>query len=110
MTVPFWPYGPHQCSADEQDESNCYIYYILYIIYYILYIYYIYSTICRHACFGVLRNSSSTACYTSRYVMTSVYIHTQLLLPSACGTPRATNASRHAQSIMGPECSNNPKE
>ena len=23
--VPFQPYGPHQCSADEQDESNCYL-------------------------------------------------------------------------------------
>jgi hypothetical protein len=21
----FRPYGPHQCSADEQDESNCYL-------------------------------------------------------------------------------------
>ena len=25
QTVPFRPYGPHQCSADEQDESNCYL-------------------------------------------------------------------------------------
>jgi hypothetical protein len=23
--IYFRPYGPHQCSADEQDESNCYL-------------------------------------------------------------------------------------
>jgi hypothetical protein len=23
--VPFRPFGPHQCSADEQDESNSYV-------------------------------------------------------------------------------------
>ena len=76
-------------------------------IYVYVYIYiYIYSTICRHACFGVLRLVSA-AWYTSRYAMTFVFVYMQLALPSACGIARAINASRHAQSVMGPECSNN---
>jgi hypothetical protein len=64
------------------------------------------STICRHACFGVLRLISA-AWYTSRHAMAFVLIYMTLALPSACGITRAINASRHAQSDMGPECSNN---
>ena len=59
--------------------------------------------ICMYICILVI-----AAWYTSRYVMISiVYMHMQLLSPSTCGTIRATNASRHAKSIMGPECSTN---
>ena len=65
---------------------------------------YIYN-ICRHACFGVYA-SSVQLCNTSRYV-------TQLYL-SICECSHQTHVGqhgyfdvpRHAQSVMGPECSN----
>ena len=58
------------------------------------------STICRHACFSVLRLISA-AWNTSRHAMTFALIYMTLALPSACGTTRAINVSRHAQSNMG---------
>ena len=61
---------------------------------------YIYSTICRHACFGVLRLISA-AWYTSRHAITFVLIYITLALPSA-----RRHVVQH-ESDIGPECSNN---
>ena len=75
---------------------------LLQISYIYIYIY-IYS-ICRHACFGVYA-SSVQLCNTSRYV-THPYL-------STCECSNQTHVGhgnvdipRHAQSVMGPECSN----
>ena len=62
------------------------------------------NTICRHACFGVYA-SSVQLCNTSRHVT-----HSYL---STCECSHQTHVGhghvdipRHAQSVMGPECSN----
>ena len=62
------------------------------------------NTICRHACFGVYA-SSVQLCNTSRHV-THPYL-------STCECSHQTHVGhghvdipRHAQSVMGPECSN----
>ena len=66
---------------------------------------YIYTT-CRHACFGVYA-SSVQLCNTSRYV-TRRYLSTcECSHQTHVGQPGHVNTPRHAQSVMGPECSNN---
>ena len=71
--------------------------YVYVYVYVYVYIYiYIYSTICRHACFGVLRLVSA-AWYTSRYAMTFVFVYMQLALPSAC-TARYKDKVQHGPS------------
>ena len=69
-----------------------------------IYIYIYIYTICRHACFGVYA-SSVQLCNTSRYV-THPYL-------STCECSHQTHVGHgyvdipgHAQSVMGPECSN----
>ena len=83
-----------------------YIYDIyIYDIYIYIYDIYIY-TICRHACFGVYA-SSVQLCNTSRYV-TRRYLSTcECSHQTHVGQPGHVNTPRHAQSVMGPECSNN---
>ena len=79
---------------------------MIYNIYIYIYIHtHIYYTICRHACFGVYV-SSVQLCNTSRYV-TRPYISTcECSHQTHVGQPGHVNAPRHAQSVMGPECSN----
>ena len=75
------------------DKNNIYIY---------IYIY----TICRHACFSVYA-SSVQLCNTSRYV-TRRYLSTcECSHQTHVGQPGHVNTPRHAQSVMGPKCSNN---
>ena len=64
------------------------------------------SDICGHACFGVQRLISA-AWYMSKYVMTSVY--NDIVVLYAADEVQHGNASRHAQSVIGPGCSNKHK-
>ena len=67
-----------------------------------------YGTICRHACFGVLRLISA-AWYTSTYVA-ALYLYTCSCSHQAHAVQHnTTNTCGHAQSVIGPECSNNLK-
>ena len=67
-----------------------------------------YSTICRHACFGVLRLISA-AWYTSTYVA-ALYLYTRTCSHQAHAVQHnTTNTCGHAQSVIGPECSNDLK-
>ena len=67
-----------------------------------------YSTICRHACFGVLRLISA-AWYTSTYVA-ALHLYTCSCSHQAHAVQHnTTNTCGHAQSVIGPECSNDLK-
>ena len=61
-----------------------------------------------HACFDVLRLISA-AWYTSQYVIRSYLYHMSLLSPRRVVQHDDINASRHGQSVMRPECSNDHK-
>ena len=66
------------------------------------------QTICRHACFGVLRLISA-AWYTSTYVA-ALHLYTCSCSHQAHAVQHnTTNTCGHAQSVIGPECSNDLK-
>jgi hypothetical protein len=86
----------HDPQAHSRSRSHSYIYI------------YIYSTICRHACFGVLY-ASSVQLGTHLDTRWLSYWYTWHLLSQAHVVQHgpSTCASRHAQNDMGLECSNN---
>ena len=66
------------------------------------------STICRHACFGILQLISA-AWYTSTHV-SAWYLYTWICSHQAHAVQHNTTDTRgHAQSVIGPECSNDLK-
>jgi hypothetical protein len=83
---------------DFSVHYNIYVHYNTYVHYNI----YVYSTICKHACFGILYASSVQLIVHVR----SYLYHKSLLLPRHVVQHKNINASRHAQNEMGPECSN----